>query len=190
MEILEKTNNQLSVWNNPYGISVGILSALLAVLAIGVAFVLYKQSADHKHQTKEEETQRKKSFEIFLYSSASSLKAINLHIEESKADYDKLIAEQKNKLDNADSKDIEEIRKQLDELKKEKAKVSGDMSQTVIAQWPNLRSLAMLGGGPSAHKCSSCNYGFKVKNLNKGFILSPSDKAEVTCPKCKNIDLV
>lgn len=37
IEILEKTNSQLSVWTNPYGIMVGIVSALTAILAIGVA---------------------------------------------------------------------------------------------------------------------------------------------------------
>lgn len=54
VEILEKTNQQLGLWTNPYGLMVGALSFLVAFLAIAASVILYKQSSDHKKQTKEE----------------------------------------------------------------------------------------------------------------------------------------
>src|ERR1700734_3271446 len=52
-EILAKTNSQLSLWFNPYGILIGILGVLVAFLAIAVAFVIFKQSRDAKELIKE-----------------------------------------------------------------------------------------------------------------------------------------
>jgi len=48
VEILEKTNQQLSLWYNPYGLMVGILTALVALLAILFAFILWRQGKDYK----------------------------------------------------------------------------------------------------------------------------------------------
>ena len=48
IDILEKTNTQLSLWYNPYGLMIGILSILIAVLAILFAFILWRQGKDYK----------------------------------------------------------------------------------------------------------------------------------------------
>ncbi len=191
--VLEKTNNQLSMWANPYGVMVATLSALFSFLAIGVAFVLFKQSSDHKKQVKEEQSERDKQFQSFLSSSSQAIESMNQkNIADSKAEYDKLITEKLENLTNAKPDETVEIKKQLEELKKDRAKIASDMSQTVMANWPTMSSIAMLGGGPQVHKCGSCSFGFRVKNLsNRGFItFRTSDLAEVTCPKCGNIDLV
>lgn len=55
IEILEKTNQQLSLWYNPYGILIGVLTLLLAFLAILFTYILWRQGADYK-----------KTFESFL----------------------------------------------------------------------------------------------------------------------------
>lgn len=46
--LLEKTNLQLSLWYNPYGIMVGILTLLVAVLAIYFAYILWRQGRDYR----------------------------------------------------------------------------------------------------------------------------------------------
>src|SRR5216683_5279708 len=44
VRLLERTNQQLSLWWNPYGIMVAALGALFAVLAIVAAFIIFRQS--------------------------------------------------------------------------------------------------------------------------------------------------
>ncbi len=48
IELLEKTNQQLSLWSNPYGVLVAILSFLVAFLAIAAAVILYRQTQEYK----------------------------------------------------------------------------------------------------------------------------------------------
>src|SRR3989344_412311 len=48
IEILEKTNQQLSLWYNPYGLMIGVLTLLVALLAIYFAYILWRQGKDYK----------------------------------------------------------------------------------------------------------------------------------------------
>ncbi len=48
IQILEKTNQQLSLWLNPYGVMVGALGVLFAILAVVATVLIWRQSEDHK----------------------------------------------------------------------------------------------------------------------------------------------
>src|SRR5437879_3003819 len=48
MRLLERTNAQLSLWWSPYGLMVGALGALFAVLAIVAAIVIFRQSSEYR----------------------------------------------------------------------------------------------------------------------------------------------
>jgi len=48
INILEKTNQQLSLWYNPYGLMIGILTLLIALLALYFAYILWRQGRDYK----------------------------------------------------------------------------------------------------------------------------------------------
>ena len=48
IDLLEKTNQQLSLWSNPYGILVMVLTFLVAFLTIVAAYVIYRQGQEHK----------------------------------------------------------------------------------------------------------------------------------------------
>lgn len=48
IDLLEKTNQQLSLWYNPYALMVGILTLLVALLAMYFAYILWRQSRDYK----------------------------------------------------------------------------------------------------------------------------------------------
>lgn len=48
ISLLEKTNQQLSLWSNPYGVLVAVLSFLVAFLAIAAAVILYRQTKEHR----------------------------------------------------------------------------------------------------------------------------------------------
>ena len=46
--ILEKTNAQLSLWWNPFGVMVAALGVLFAVLAIAAAVIIYRQGREYR----------------------------------------------------------------------------------------------------------------------------------------------
>lgn len=48
ISLLERTNQQLSLWSNPYGVLVSILSFLVAFLAIAAAVILYRQTKEYR----------------------------------------------------------------------------------------------------------------------------------------------
>ena len=57
VEILEKTNQQLGLWTNPYGLAVGVLTILVALLALAATllamFYLARQRRDYRKIAKE-----------------------------------------------------------------------------------------------------------------------------------------
>jgi hypothetical protein len=48
ISLLEKTNQQLNLWNNPYAWITAVLSLLVAVLAVGTAIGIWRQSKEYK----------------------------------------------------------------------------------------------------------------------------------------------
>lgn len=104
-QILEKTNSQLSLWWNPYGLFVAILGILFAILAIIAAFVIYRQSREYKE-------------------------LINKSLEEHKAALDKLITEKNNQLEN-DKMRLDSLIMEY----KEKLKTAGDENKKELKEF-------------------------------------------------------
>ncbi len=48
LEIVEKTNQQLSLWFNPYAIMVTALAVIVGILTIAAAIIVYRMSKDYK----------------------------------------------------------------------------------------------------------------------------------------------
>jgi len=48
IDILEKTNQQLSLWANPYSLMILVLTILIAFMAIALSFIIWKQGQDYK----------------------------------------------------------------------------------------------------------------------------------------------
>lgn len=118
--ILEKTNNQLGLWLSLSNLAVGILSVIIAIVAILVGYALWKNSNEQKKQFKEFlETQEKISKEN-ITRLEESLKKVR---EESEKKLEILINEQQKKLSSATVENKKEIQKAIDDLKKEKATV-------------------------------------------------------------------
>ena len=108
--IVEKTNNQLGLWSNPYGLSIGILTALIAIGAVIVSILLWKNSKDQK--------------DLFKSKMDEQEKLLRENIEDQRKEYDALIEEYKQKLSSAvdgSKKDI--LEKILMDLKREKASI-------------------------------------------------------------------
>lgn len=108
--ILEKTNQQLSLWSNPYGVLVGALSFLVGFLAVGVAFILYRQSKEYRTLFQE----ALKEYEIALQ---GSLKKIG---DEYRTRVDNLIKVKSKEIDTFSGDAKEQAKKIIEDLEKEK----------------------------------------------------------------------
>src|SRR5690606_18615284 len=84
--ILEKTNNQLSLWYNPFGVFIASLGVLFTVLAIVVAFVIYRQSQEHRRLVEKSIRDHNVTFTNLITEHKNQL-------ENSKANLDSIIAE-------------------------------------------------------------------------------------------------
>jgi len=96
-EILEKTNNQLSLWMNPYAIFIASLGVLFTILAIVVAFTIYRQGKEYKNLINESIKKHKIALDKLITEN-------KLQLENSKANLDRMIEEYQLKLDSAEDK--------------------------------------------------------------------------------------
>lgn len=114
--ILEKTNQQLSLWSNPYGLSIGILSVLIAVIAIGVAFVLWRNSKEQREQLEKFVFKQEKIFK-------EQNKIRNESVQRAEIRLDEMIKQYQKNLDSATKEGKKELKKSIQNLAKEKAVV-------------------------------------------------------------------
>lgn len=117
-QILEKTNNQLSLWMNPYGILVTILGVLFAILTIVATFVIFRQSKEYKGLIQKSLTEHKVALDKLIIEKSEQLK----NLEET---LDKLILEYKTKLDNTDEKQKNLIELFINKLEEQKILIDG-----------------------------------------------------------------
>jgi len=108
--ILEKTNQQLSLWYNPYGLMVAILTLLIAVIAIGVSIALWKHSRD----------QREKA-DRFFEEQARIIKEKNESVKKVEEKLQQLIVQYERQLKDTTIANKKEVQKTIDELRREKA---------------------------------------------------------------------
>lgn len=112
-EILEKTNNQMSLWWNPFGLLVAILGVLFAILAIVAAFVIFRQSKEYKNLISKSLQDHKIALEKLIDEKNSYLKNYELNLEQ-------LIIEYKALANGEDLKEkvVESIIVKLEEQRK------------------------------------------------------------------------
>lgn len=110
--ILEKTNQQTSLWLNPYGLSVGILTLMVAIGAIVVAWYLWKNSKEqrdlyfstiesHKKQIEDQYKVLIEEKKIEIQKVVEDFeKAKDSVTDEKKMEFESLIKEYKKKIKN------------------------------------------------------------------------------------------
>lgn len=79
IELLEKTNEQLSFWYLPYELAIGFLTVAIAVLTVGFSFMLWRQSIDYKKKIDELIKEQEKYLKTEIAS--SSLVVLKEHIK-------------------------------------------------------------------------------------------------------------
>jgi len=115
ISILEKTNQQLSLWSNPYGLMIGILTLLIAVIAIAVSYALWRYSKEQRDRINQ-----------FFIEQEKVIKEKNENVQKVEGKLNDLIKEYEKRLVST-KKNKKETQKIIDELKKEKAKVGAYM---------------------------------------------------------------
>ena len=179
--IVEKTNSQLGLWSNPYGLMVGILTLLMAIGAIVVAYLLWKNSKEQKEMTKqffvEQEKLIKEKWEISEKTQSRF-----------QSKFKKLISEYEKKLKTADGKNNKQIQKAIDELKKEKLSAEAYISPTLVTATSKIYNNYVNDMSPTAAPikktitCSQCGKNFLSTR--------PVYAAKiVTCPFCSTANI-
>jgi len=90
-EILEKTNQQLSLWWNPYILIISMLSIFFTVMAIITAIVIFRQSRESRRLMEESLFKHQLTLENLVDEKQKQLKLYESNV-------DNLILETKNKL--------------------------------------------------------------------------------------------
>lgn len=183
IQILEKTNQQLGLWTNPYGIMVGILTLMVALMAIVVAWYIWKNSKEQKDLFKEALAKYQKSLD----------EQAGIFIEQKKLEIDKTIQEfEKLKESVTEEKKIE-FQKVIDEYKKEKEKI---YDVPVSVQYDNnyftVPSIYGTLDPIKSTTCINCGTFFKYKDDNKlGIFASAAyGRKKVYCPKCNTENFI
>lgn len=112
--ILEKTNSQLNMWINPYGLIISVLTILITLIAIGVSFALWKNSKEQKDRTERFFIEQEKNSENFR-------KEKDKEVQLAKKNLNKLIKEYQNKLLTAGKDNKKIIENAISSLRKEEA---------------------------------------------------------------------
>lgn len=162
VDILEKTNQQLSLWYNPYGVLVGILGLFMALLAIFFAYILWRQGRDYKDAFSSFLIQQKKF-------ASSELRKV---ISRNQSFITKQIEVETQKLKDLRGEAKKEVEKEIEDLRKTKnaLDVSSPTLENTLATgvvpgayspWFNLSSpisTSVSSMLPHAMICPSCGY--------------------------------
>lgn len=124
LEILAKTNQQLGLWTNPYGLLVGALAVLVAVFAIVAAVVVWRQGSDYRRLI---EGQIKDQWEVLNSLVHERLEAIQVELN--------------SELERATGENKERIEEKLREIERQKQTLHGQSAPAA-----SVRANLGLGG--------------------------------------------
>ncbi len=203
LSIVEKTNQQTSLWFNPYGLAVGILTLLVAIGAIVVAWYLWKNSKEQR--------------DLYFSTIESHKKQIEDHykvlLEEKRAEVQKVVEDfEKVKDSVTDEKKsefetlIKEYKKKIKNLEKQQSTVSS-YQEPVKVFYDTIYSLSdsilSLHRQPEIHKmfCSSCKRAFDYSDDSKNPLsvdyISPTSlygagisNKKARCPYCRFVNTI
>ena len=179
--VLEKTNQQLSLWYNPYALIISSLAVLFTVLAIVATVIVFRQSAEYRR--------------ILDAAIAQYTQVLNKFIEDKKVQLDNIeqyfnrkIKEAEENLTTATGAQKKLIEDTIDKLKVER--------ESVKSQIPSTTTAIPLSGSVFAfsqdrfHRCTKCGFGYIVKNPLGGLLGAAiyGGKTAAKCPNCGNVD--
>ena len=188
LDILEKTNQQLSLWWNPYGVMIGALGVLFAVLAIVAAVLLFRQSRE---------------FRVLLDTTVNEYRQIldgfisdkNAQIDLMKEQVSTELGEAKTALASATGEEQKRIAAVIDKLEKQQEalkpqpvpKFPPNLILSSIAKTitPNTVLSDWWAGGTTTVPCSNCGSVVSVIPLAT---LSGKTIRKGRCPQCNTVN--
>lgn len=182
MGILEKTNSQLGMWTNPYGVAVGAMAVLFAALAIGVAVVLYRQSREFKDLVRDELTSRRKQMEDLISEFRASLR-------DAQEQYDKAIGDAELQLKGA-TNNKQELEKAIIQLKADRANMTAAFGATgSAAAIVNSSAPMTFSAFNMSRTTTTCPKCFSTIPLPPGFVpgMRTPYGSGIKCPNCGTI---
>lgn len=184
-EILEKTNQQLSLWWNPFGVLIGALGILFTILTIISAIIIYRQSKEHREILDESIKKNEAILNKLIEEKNQQLKAVETNLSE-------LIMESKAKLKTATEDNKKEINELISKLEIQRESIDSQISPVYVTPESHnvrLSSSDIMGMRNKPHTCTSCKFKYFVKDKKAwyGVDLIGGTKT-VTCPKCGNIE--
>ncbi|MFA6099317.1 MAG: hypothetical protein WC750_00375 [Patescibacteria group bacterium] len=165
IDVLEKTNQQLSLWYNPYGVMVMILTILVALLAISFAYIIWRQGKEYKEAFKASLAEQKKiaSDELSKWK------------EESKKIVDAQINEQKEKLKSLDGEAKEQVEKVIEDLKKKKESLESPVPSCSTSPFTDIVNRSLFYQPTNVMSWMGQNYcSFCGKECISGSLFCPS----------------
>lgn len=195
INVLEKTNQQLNLWYNPYAIIIGALAVLFTILTIVAVVIIYLQSQDYKEKMKADRELYRKNIEEFLNAQKEIIEKQNKNSEEISKKIDVILSEYKKKLKESSEKQKEEIQKAIDRLEIEKLTLKTTHLGPVTVS-PNIidynSPLSMYSNSidTKLHTCSKCGFGFFVNNNDWLTATGLISRKTVTCPSCGNTESI
>ncbi len=120
MSILEKTNQQLGMWTNPYTISIMIIGILFTILTIIAAVLIWTQSSEFKKIISNTVNKYENDLSTLIQDKKQQLEEIEMQINEMIKDYE-------DRLENATLKQKDEIKIKLDELKERQQSIKKEI---------------------------------------------------------------
>lgn len=174
IELMEKTNNQMNLWYNPYAVIIGSLSLLFTIAAIVFAFIIYRQSKEYKDQIKS-----------LINSYQTALKNLVEDWESKIEKIDEQIEDYKTKMISASDEQKKEFEKEIDKLKKERDNATIPLRPgflpTQVSGSYNFPGMA----GYHFVNCKNCGNTFSVPTYLLGL-----EKTFISCPNCSSKDLI
>lgn len=137
-DILEKTNSQLSLWTNPYGIFFAGIAILFTLLAAFATYIHFKQTKDYKDQVNSEIISLRALVENFILQKEKALKTL---VDNSLQSHKEEIGQITK--DSPDYKKLEEKIKELESTKKD---VDSKLSNGIAARATKRKKRRMFAG--------------------------------------------
>ena len=189
--IVEKTNQQLSLWFNPYGVMIGILTLIVAVGAIVVSIILINNSSEQRRRQKDffDEQER-----IIKEKQVNDEKLAKERYENSKKQFEDLIKEQQEKLKSANVESKKKIEEEIDSLKRQSATIGLYAEPAKVYIDNSLLTSVGLAFAKNM-TCCLCGKVFQYEEdgnnrINLGYSgISGYSNKRVKCPHCGAVNI-
>ena len=174
VSLLEKTNQQLGLWTNPYGVAVATLEVLFAIGAIVVALLLFRQTHEHRAVIQES---------IAKYESILNT-LVQDRLQQMQVQLDELITGARKELETASAGQRPNLERRILELEEKRDEI-------MRAERPLGGMPAGIGGRStlsfssllsSRHLCASC--GRELALPEPASLMAVTGEREVFCSNC------